>query len=125
MEDQAVVWGEEGGWRRSTGECIIQGDAFSPLLFALMIDPLIDMIKTRLGDRVEVLCYMNDLTASTDNVETTRTIHSIVKRYAASVGMVINTKKSAIQLNVKTPLPESLQEIPRLDETTYNTRALK
>ena len=33
--------------------------------------------------------------------------------------MVINHKKSAIQLNVKTPLPESLQEIPRLDEVTY------
>ena len=24
-----------------------------------------------------------------------------------------------IQLNVETPLPESLQDIPRLDETTY------
>ena len=33
--------------------------------------------------------------------------------------MVINTKKSAIQLNFETPLPESLQEIPRMDETTY------
>ena len=33
--------------------------------------------------------------------------------------MVINNKKSAIQLNTKTPLQESLQEISRLDETTY------
>ena len=33
--------------------------------------------------------------------------------------MVINHKKSAIQLNVETPLPEFLQDIPRLDETTY------
>ena len=33
--------------------------------------------------------------------------------------MVINTKKSAIQLSIETPLPESLQEIPRLDESTY------
>ena len=33
--------------------------------------------------------------------------------------MVINTKKSAIQLNIETPLPQSLQEIPRLDETSY------
>ena len=32
--------------------------------------------------------------------------------------MVINTKKSAIQLNCETPLQESLQEIPRMDETT-------
>ena len=35
------------------------------------------------------------------------------------MGMVINTKKSAIQLSFKTPLPESLQEIPRMDETSY------
>ena len=33
--------------------------------------------------------------------------------------MVINNKKSAIQLNIETPLPGSLQDIPRLDEITY------
>ena len=33
--------------------------------------------------------------------------------------MVINNKKSAIQLTIETPLPESLQEIQRIDETTY------
>ena len=33
--------------------------------------------------------------------------------------MVINNMKCAIQLNVETALPESLQDIPRLDETTY------
>ena len=33
--------------------------------------------------------------------------------------MVINNKKSAIQLNNETPLPESLQEILRIDEVTY------
>ena len=33
--------------------------------------------------------------------------------------MVINNKKSAIQVNVDTPLPEPIQEIPRMDETTY------
>ena len=33
--------------------------------------------------------------------------------------MVINNKKSAIQLSVQTPLPQSLQEYPRLDETAY------
>ena len=36
--------------------------------------------------------------------------------YADSVGMVINAKKSAIQLNIETPQPESLQDIPRMDE---------
>ena len=62
---------------------------------------------------------MDDLEASSDNIETARVVHRIVKSYANAVGMVINDKKSAIQLNVETPLPESLQEIPRMDETTY------
>ena len=34
--------------------------------------------------------------------------------------MVINNKKNAIQLNIQTPPPpESLREIPRLDETLF------
>ena len=53
------------------------------------------------------------------NTEAARSVHETVKRYGRAVGMVINNKKSAIQLNVETPLPESLGEIPRLDETTY------
>ena len=40
---------------------IIQGDAFSPLLFVLMIDPLIKIIKKRFGEQTEVLYYMDDL----------------------------------------------------------------
>ena len=112
------------GAKKAVGEVhltngIIQGDAFSPLLFVLMIDPLIKIIKTRLGDRVEVLYYMDDLKASMADIQTTQALHQIVKKYAVSVGMVINTKKSAIQLNTEMPLPQSLQEIPRMDETTY------
>ena len=53
---------EVGEVRLTNG--IIQGDAFSPLLFVLMIDPLIKILKTRLGDRVEVLYSMDDLKAS-------------------------------------------------------------
>ena len=97
---------------------IIQGDAFSPLLFVLMIDPLVKILKTSVGDRVEVLYYMDDLKASMTDIEMARTVHETVKKYANAVGMVINAKKFAIQLNVEAPLPESLQEIPRLDETT-------
>ena len=84
-----------------------------------MIDPLIKVLKTRLGDRVQILYYMDDLKASMANIDTARMVHSIVKKYAAEVGMVINNKKSAIQLSMENPLPESLQEIPRMDETTY------
>ena len=84
-----------------------------------MIDPLIKILKTRLGDRVEILYFMDDLKASMDSVETARTVHDIVKRYTNAVGMVINNKKSAIHLKVETLLPLSLQEIPRLDEMTY------
>ena len=62
---------------------------------------------------------MDDLKASMTSIGTAETVHGIVKKNAAAVGMVINNKKSAIQLNIQTPLPESLQEIPRLDETTY------
>ena len=47
---------------------IIQGDAFSPLLFVLMIDPFIKILKTPLGDWVETLCNMDDLKVLTDNV---------------------------------------------------------
>ena len=42
-----------------------------------------------------------------------------MKEYATSVGMVINRKKCAIEMDVGTPLPESLQDIPRLDGMTY------
>ena len=97
---------------------IIQGNAFSPLPFVPMIDPFIKIMKRSLGERVEVLYNMDGLKASTDNVETARTIHNIVKTYANAGVTVLNNKKSAIQLNVKTPLPESLPDIPRIDETT-------
>ena len=55
-----------------------------------MIDPLIKIVKRRLGDRVEVLYNIDDLKASTDNIETALTIHNIAKTNAASVGMVVN-----------------------------------
>ena len=90
-----------------------------------MIDPLIKIIKKRVGDRAEVLYYMDDLKASTSSIEKAVTVHEIVKRYAASVGMVVNKKKSATQLNVETPLPESLQDIPRIDALTYKDLGFK
>ena len=48
------------GAKRDVGEVrltngIIQGDAFSPLLFVLMIDPLIKVLKKSVGDETEVL----------------------------------------------------------------------
>ena len=70
-----------------------------------MIDPLIKILKTRLGDHVEILYYMDDLKASMDSIQTAQKVHGIVKRCATSVGMVIKNKKSAIQLNVEAPLP--------------------
>ena len=109
------------GAKKDVGEVrlengIIQGDAFSPLLFVRMIDPLIKIIKTRVGDRVEILYYMDDLKASMSSIARAQRVHGTVKRYADSIGMVINNKKSAIQLNIQTPLQEPLQEIPRLDD---------
>ena len=84
-----------------------------------MSGPLIKIMKRKVGCDVEILYYMDDLKASATSVESAQRVHGIVKRYAASVGMVINTKKSAIQLSMETPLPQSLQEIPRMYETTY------
>ena len=73
----------------------------------------------RSGDEAEILYYMDDLKASMTSIETAQRVHEVVKKYAASVGMVINHKKSAIQLSIETPLPASLQDIPRMDDTTY------
>ena len=98
---------------------IIQGDAFSPLLFVLMIDSLIKIVNKKLGNKVQILYYMDDLKVSTSSIPTAQTVHVTVKKNAQSVGMMINNKKSAIQMNVETPLPETLQEIPRLDEMTF------
>ena len=56
---------------------------------------------------------------SMDSTETAQKVHERVRTYSMTVGIEINSKKSAIQLSVETPLPESLQDIPRLDETTY------
>ena len=49
---------EVGEVRLTNG--IIQGDAFSPLLFVLTIDPLIKILKKRVDD-AEILYYMDDL----------------------------------------------------------------
>ena len=98
------------GAKKDVGEArlensMIQGDAFSPLLFVLMIDPLIKILKTQLGDRVEVLYSMDNLKASVTSIDFAQMVHTMVKKYAASVGMVINSEKYAIQLNFETPRP--------------------
>ena len=112
------------GAKKEAGEVslengIIQGDAFSPLLFVLKIDPLVKILKKRTGNDAEILYYMDDLKASMTSIGAAQTVHDTVKQYAQSVGMVINHKKSAIQLNTKTPLPGSLLDIPRMDEIPY------
>ena len=61
---------------------------------------------------------MDDLKASATSIEASQTVHETVE-FASCFGMVINTKKSAIQLNAETQLPVSLGDIPRLDDTTY------
>ena len=72
------------GARREVGEVrltngIIQGDAFSPLLFVLMIDPLIKILKRRLGDSAEILYYMDDLKASMTTIREAQAVHDVVK----------------------------------------------
>ena len=60
---------EVGEVRLTNG--IIQGDAFSPLLFVLMMDPLIKILKRTVGDRAEILYYMDDLKVSMDSTDGT------------------------------------------------------
>ena len=103
---------EVGDVRLENG--IYQGDAFFPLLFVLMIDPLIKVLKRRVGADSEILYYMDDLKASRAGLEEAMQVHEIVKIYAASVGMVVNKRKCAIQLKVETPITESLQDIPNM-----------
>ena len=48
------------GEKREVGEVglenvIIQGDAFSPLLFVFMIDPLIKILNRKVGEDAEIL----------------------------------------------------------------------
>ena len=61
------------GAKKDVGEVrlengIIQGDAFSPLLFVLMIDPLIKISKRVGGEDAEVLYYMDDLKVSMTSI---------------------------------------------------------
>ena len=90
-----------------------------------MIDPLIKILKRVGGDDVQVLNFMDDLKASSANIEKVVQIHETVKKYTLSVGMVINRKKSAIQLSVEVQLPQSLQDIPRPDEVHTSTSGLR
>ena len=107
---------EVGEVRLANG--IIQGDAFSPLLFVLMIDPLIKILKKGVGEKAEILYYMDDLKASVTDIENALTVHKIVKKYSVAVGMANQHEEMRLQLDFETQLPESLQELPRLDETT-------
>ena len=113
-----MVWDRLSyGAKKEVGEVrlthgILQGDAFFPLLFVLMIDPLIKILKRGVGDETEILYYMDDLKASMSSIGTAEKVHETVKRFAEAVGMVVNNKKCAIQLNVERPIPESLQDIP-------------
>ena len=68
----------------------------------MTIDPSIKALKTRLGDRAEIL-YMDDLKVSMDSTETAQKVHSVGKMNALSVGMAVTKNKGAIQLDGETP----------------------
>ena len=61
------------GAKKDVGEVrlengIIQGDAFSPLLFVLMRDPLIRSMKNKMGNQVEVLYRLRTKYLSADKL---------------------------------------------------------
>ena len=80
------------GAKKEVGEVgltkgIIQGDAFSPLIFVLMIEPLIKILKKKVCCEVEILYHMDDLKASCACVEKAKQVHEMGKRYAKAVGL--------------------------------------
>ena len=85
----------------------------------MIIEPFIKVLREGVDERPERLYSINDLNASSMKTDTTQTIHQLAKKFTAAVGMVIKNKKSDIKLSIETPLPNSLQDIPRIDETTY------
>ena len=68
---------------------------------------------------------MDDLKASMGCIEIAQTVHDTLDKWVISVGIVFNLKKRAIRFLFETPLPESLQNIPRLDETTNKYLVLR
>ena len=61
---------------------IIQGEAFSPFLFVLMIDPIIKIIKRRVCEEALFLYYTDDLKVSMSSIATAQKVHETVKEYA-------------------------------------------
>lgn len=62
---------------------------------------------------------MDDLKTSMTTIGAALSVHEIVKKYAASIMVVVDNKNGSIPINTETPLPESLRDIPRIDETAY------
>ena len=61
---------------------------------------------------------MDDLKTSRAILGEAMQVHETVK-FVLPVGMVINHKKCTMQLSVETPLPESILNVPRLDERKF------
>ena len=73
------------GVQKEVGEVCLtkginQGDTFSLILFVLMIDPFIKIMKTRVGEDAEILYYMDDLKVSMDSLETAQKVDESVKK---------------------------------------------
>ena len=113
MDDQAVEWSEERGRGSPTGEWHHSGRCILSSTLCLDVRSPIKTIKNRVGDQAEILYYMDDLKASVTSIDNAQAVHLIVKRDSQSVGMAINHKKSAIQLNVDTPTPRVSPGHPR------------
>ena len=89
----------------------IQGDALSPLLFVLTVDPLIKMLKKKHGENIEMMHYRDDLKIRINNIETRKEVYEKIKRMRRGTGMVLNIKKSGIDVEEENHT-EELQELP-------------
>ena len=110
------------GEKKEVGEVrlengIIQGDAFSHLLFILMIDPLIKILKKSVGDETEVLNSMDDMKASTSSIE--RHKQSMSPRSDMHSLLELSSTRRAPSSSQSRRPSTSLSRTSKMDETTY------
>ena len=81
---------------------VTEGDSLSPILFAIIIDDLAQVIKdTGLGleigqDRLGLLMYAGDIVILGESLHQTQTLLDILSRWCFRWGMKANIRKSQV-----------------------------